>query len=161
MTVPGSIYAAVGETKAMTVAAYLPVELRPDRMHLARNAGHHVVRGDDITRSMSDYLVKEIEANAAISIRLGTEVIDGRGYKKLEGLTLRDRVGTVEEVDADALFLLIGAEPHTEWLPSEVARDGHGYVLTGRDVSGAGRSRPAADVQPLPLETSVPGVRGG
>jgi thioredoxin reductase (NADPH) len=131
-------------------------------LYLARHARHVtlVVRGDNLERSMSEYLIREIEATANITVRLHTEVVDGHGTDRLEGLTLHDRRdGGTEQVPAAALFVLIGGEPRTRWLPGTV-QFRWGYVLTGRDVvrDGAGPSRWPLDRAPLPLETSVPGV---
>jgi thioredoxin reductase (NADPH) len=119
-----------------------------------------LVRGDSLARSMSDYLIREIEATSAIRVRLDTEVTDGHGEDHLDALTLHDRRhDRTERVPATALFLLIGGEPRTEWLPDAVQRE-RGYILTGRDVvrHGAHPSRWPLDRAPLPLETSMPGV---
>lgn len=127
-------------------------------LHLARFARQvtMVIRGDDLARSMSEYLTTEIAATSNITVRLGTEVTDGFGGEQLERLILRDRAhGESIEVPAAALFVLIGGEPRTSWLPREIRRD-HGYILTGRDLTretGDETGRP-----PLPLETSMPGV---
>jgi thioredoxin reductase (NADPH) len=110
---------------------------------------------------MSDYLVKEVTATPNIRVVLHTEVVDGHGRQRLEGLTLRDRhTGATRTVPASALFVLIGAEPRTDWLEGVVERDERGYVLTGRDLhldrplpGGWPLQRP-----PLSLETSLPGV---
>jgi thioredoxin reductase (NADPH) len=131
-------------------------------LHLARHARHVTltVRRDDLRYSMSDYLIKEIEATPAISVRLETEVIDGHGGDRLDGLTLRDkRTGGAEQVPADALFILIGGDPCTQWLPKAVQLTS-GYVLTGADIDrhDPGPARWPLDRAPLPLETSVPGV---
>jgi thioredoxin reductase (NADPH) len=131
-------------------------------LHLARHARHvtMLVRRDSLAHSMSDYLIKEIEATAAITVRLNTEVIDGHGDGHLDGLTLCDRRrGRAERVGADALFVLIGGEPCTRWLPEAVQLEG-GYIRTGRDIvrDGAHPSRWPLGRAPLPLETSVPGV---
>jgi thioredoxin reductase (NADPH) len=122
-------------------------------VHLARHASSVtlLVRGDRLGAGMSDYLVRELEETPNIDIRLRTEVIDGRGSSRLTSLVLCDRGNdTVEEVAADALYLMIGAEPRTDWLAGTIALDEQGYILTGTDVS---RDRP-----PLLLETSLPGV---
>jgi thioredoxin reductase (NADPH) len=119
-----------------------------------------LVRRDSLAHSMSDYLIKEIEATAAITVRLSTEVIDAHGDGHLDGLTLCDRVrGRAQRVTADALFVLIGGEPCTQWLPETIQR-ADGYILTGRDVvrDGPGPARWPLERAPLPLETSVPGV---
>jgi len=131
-------------------------------LHLARYARQvtMMVRGDSLERSMSDYLIREIRATPGISVRLRTEVTDGHGSEHLEALTLHDRQhDRAEQVPAGALFVLIGGEPRTQWLPGTVQRQ-WGYVLTGRDVvrDGSHPSRWPLDRAPLPLETSVPGV---
>jgi thioredoxin reductase (NADPH) len=106
---------------------------------------------------MSHYLVRQVETTPNLRVRLGTEIVDGGGDGRLEHLVLRDHVEDDEEtVDADGLFLMIGARPHTEWLPQEVVRDAQGFVLTGTDL----RDDPAwpLDRSPVLLETTVPGV---
>jgi thioredoxin reductase (NADPH) len=131
-------------------------------LYLARHARHVtlVVRGGNLERSMSDYLIREIKATANITVRLHTEVTDGHGADRLEALTLSDRhSGQAEQVPAAALFVLIGGEPRTQWLPETVQRR-WGYILTGRDVvrDGPDPSRWPIGRAPLPLETSIPGV---
>jgi thioredoxin reductase (NADPH) len=131
-------------------------------LHLAKYAASVtlVVRGPDLGARMSDYLVQEIEQAPNVAVRLETQVVDGLGGWRLEGLALRRRGdAATEEVPAAALFVMIGAEPHTDWLTG-VERDDRGYLLTGHDLLGpdglpAGRphQRP-----PLLLETSIPGV---
>src|SRR5215217_683784 len=111
---------------------------------------------------MSDYLVQKVQATPNIAVVLHTEVVDGHGRQRLEGLTLRDRhTGQTRTVAASAMFVLIGAEPRTDWLEGVVERDERGYVLTGRDLPG-GDGRPGAgwplERPPMPLETSLPGV---
>ena len=131
-------------------------------LHLARYAASVtlVVRGPDLGARMSDYLVQEIDHAPNLTVRLNSQVVDGLGSWRLEGLVLRrgDTAAT-EEVPAAALFVMIGAEPHTDWLAG-VERDDRGYILTGHDLLGPGglpagwpHRRP-----PLLLETSVPGV---
>jgi thioredoxin reductase (NADPH) len=131
-------------------------------LHLARHARQVtlLVRGDDLARSMSDYLIREIDATPNVIVRLNTEVTDGQGNGQLDCITLHDNEHDItEQVEAAALFLLIGGEPRTHWLPDTIQLD-HGYVLTGRDVvrDGALPSRWTLDRAPLPLETSMPGV---
>ena len=93
---------------------------------------------------MSDYLVQKVEATPNITVVLHTEVVDGHGRERLEGLTLRDRhTGATRTVPASAVFVLIGAEPRTDWLEGVVERDERGYVLTGRDLQRDGRLRTA------------------
>ena len=131
-------------------------------LHLARYARQvtMLVRGDDLGRSMSEYLVREIYATPNLAVRLKTEVIDAHGNDHLTAITVRDKLHErTEQLTATALFVLIGGEPRTRWLPPEVERDG-GYILTGRDVTlhAASRESWPLDRAPLPLETSLPGV---
>jgi thioredoxin reductase (NADPH) len=127
-------------------------------LHLAKFAARVtlLVRGESLAAGMSDYLIRQIEATPNVEVRLRARVVDGRGEVRLEALTLED-VGTDrrEEVVATAVFVLIGAEPRTEWLGDVIRRDDDGFILTGRDVPHEGwpLTRP-----PLPFETSVPGV---
>jgi len=123
-------------------------------MHLARYAARVslIVRGDSLATSMSNYLCEAIEAADNVEVMLGTEVADGAGEGRLQSLTLRERArGESSTVAADALFVMIGARPSTEWLPPEVERDEWGYVLTGRDAGAEADGRQMH-------ETSVPGV---
>ncbi len=125
-------------------------------MHLARYAARVtlVVRGDALASSMSSYLCEVISAADNIDVMLGHEVVDGDGAGTLERVTLRDRAaGSTASVAADALFIMIGARPATEWLPPEIERDEWGYVVCGRDLDSEGRSG-----QRQMLETSLPRV---
>jgi thioredoxin reductase (NADPH) len=125
-------------------------------LYLARHARRVtlVVRAESLDAGMSHYLVRQVEATPKLDLRLGTEIVGGGGDGWLEHLVLRDRVhGTEETVDADGLFLMIGANPHTEWLPPEIERDEQGFLLTGDEVRGWPLAR-----RPFLLETSVPGV---
>ena len=129
-------------------------------VYLARSARSVtlLVRGDALAKSMSDYLITEIDSTPRVHVRLQTEVAAARGEHRLTELVLRDRrTGQDEAASAAALFVMIGATPHTDWLPDSIARDRHEFVLTGGDVPGSGSpgdTRPP----PLPLETSLPGV---
>ena len=109
---------------------------------------------------MSDYLVRKVQATPNITVVLHTEVVDGHGRRRLEGLTLRDRhTGATRTVAASAVFILIGAEPRTDWLDGVVVRDPRGFVLTGPDLTRGG-GRPAGwslPRDPYHLESSVPG----
>jgi thioredoxin reductase (NADPH) len=128
-------------------------------LYLARYARHVtlVVRGDALDTGMSYYLVQQVEAAPNIDVRRRTEVVGGGGDGRLERLVLRNRDdGRDETVAADALFLLIGAEPRTEWLPPEIRRDAEGFVLTGRDLLDTDAW--PLEREPLLLETSMPGV---
>ncbi len=127
-------------------------------LHLARFASRVtlLVRGESLAAGMSDYLISQLRATPNVRVCLGTRVVGGRGEGRLETLTLEDvGTGEREEVAASAVFILIGAEPRTDWLDSVIQRDGHGYVLTGGDtpLEGWSLERP-----PLPFETSMPGV---
>jgi len=126
-----------------------------EALHLARYARRVtlVVRG---TPGMSHYLVRQLAATPNVEIRLGTEIVGGGGDGWLTHLVLRDRASGAEtSVAADGLYLSIGARPHTEWLPAEIARDDRGFVLTGADVP---RDTWPLERDPLPLETSMPRV---
>ena len=128
-------------------------------LHLARYARTVtlVVRAMSLRAGMSEYLVRQIEATNNIAARLGCHVVGGGGDGRLEHLVLRDIGSQVEAaVEANALFLLIGAQPNTDWLPPDIARDVQGFVLTGADLS-KGRASPLAR-SPFLLETSMPGV---
>jgi thioredoxin reductase (NADPH) len=120
-----------------------------------------LVRADSLTRSMSHYLIEQVESNKRIHVRTCTEVAAAHGQDHLEKLTLRDsRSGATEEVDAQYLFVFIGAAPLTDWLDGVVLRDDHGFVLAGPDLLADG-DRPAGwplDRLPYHLESSVPGV---
>jgi thioredoxin reductase (NADPH) len=128
-------------------------------LHLAQYAKRVtlVVRAARLDAGMSHYLVRQVEETPNVEVRTGTEVVDGGGDGWLDHLVLRERgSGAEEDVSAYALFLMIGARPHTEWLPATVERDPDGFIKTGPDVSeGALR---ALGRRPLALETSVPGV---
>jgi thioredoxin reductase (NADPH) len=126
-------------------------------VYLARFAGQVtlVVRGDTLATSMSDYLVREIDAVPNIAVTLQTEIVDGRGSVRLERLVLRDRrTDRRREAPATALFVMIGAVPDTAWLPEDVRRDAHGFILTGGSAEQDGHGGGS----PLSLQTSMPGV---
>ena len=128
-------------------------------LHLARYAKRVtlVVRADSLDTSMSHYLVRQIEATPNVDVCTRTEVVDGHGDGWLEQLVLRDRAdGRQRTVPAQGLFLMIGARPHTEWLPASIERDRDGFVVTGADLSPIATG--ARDRPPLALETSLPGV---
>jgi thioredoxin reductase (NADPH) len=120
-----------------------------------------LVRGPSLERSMSFYLVQQIENLPKISVRTCTEVIRADGTDHLESLTLRNTAtGATETVSAQWLFLFIGAAPLTDWLDSVVVRDERGFVISGPDLSVEGQRPPGweLDRPPYHLETSVPGV---
>src|SRR6266540_3532351 len=159
--------AAVSEAPAMTGSRVFVVgagnSAGQAALHLAKYADQVIllVRGDTLGRTMSDYLAKELRANDAIAVRLGTQVVAAHGSGRLEQLALHDTsTGVSETVPAAALFILIGAQPHTQWLAGTLELDQHGFVLTGGDLLRDGRPAPGwpLDRLPLALETSVPGV---
>jgi len=125
-------------------------------VHLAKHAKRVtiLVRRGTLAETMSRYLIDEIEGQPNISVRFHTEIVDGAGEGRLESLTLRDsQADETEEVAADAVFVLIGARPHTEWLPSEVERDRYGFVVTGTTSPGW-----TLDRSPFLFESTMPGV---
>lgn len=116
-----------------------------------------VVRAESLEVGMSHYLAREIERSPNIAVRLGTEIVGGGGDGSLERLVIRDRAArTTETVDADALFLMIGARPNSDWLPPDLARDAGGYIRTGVAIDGDGGW--PLERRPFSLETSMPGV---
>ena len=125
-------------------------------LHLARYARRVtlVVRADSLDEGMSHYLVQTVEAAPKVEVRAATTVTGGGGEGRLQRLVLRDSAGERETVSADALFVLIGARPLTEWLPPEIETDRHGFLLTGDDLGDAWPLRR----RPLSQETSIPGV---
>jgi thioredoxin reductase (NADPH) len=132
-------------------------------VYLARHAKSVtiLVRGSSLEKSMSYYLIRQIADIPNISVRTCTEIVGACGEDHLEGLTLRDTAkGTTESVDAQLLFLFIGAAPLTDWLEGVVVRDSLGFVVAGPDLSSAGERPPGWELDRMPyhLETSVPGV---
>ena len=127
-------------------------------VHLARYAGRVtiLVRRASLGETMSSYLINEIDAAENIEVRPHTEITGGAGKGALKSVDLRDcRTGREETVPAAALFLMIGAQPHTGWLPESICRDERGYLLTGSDLPEG--DWPLERKQ-LMLETSLPGV---
>jgi thioredoxin reductase (NADPH) len=154
--------AAAAEARAMTGQHVVVVgagnSAGQAALHLAKFAARVtlLVRGESLAASMSDYLIQELATTARIEIRLQTRVVDGSGEYRLETVVVEDaRTRRREDLPAAAMFVLIGAEPRTEWLGRTLQRDGAGYVSTGGDVSRDGWP---LDRPPMLLETSVPGV---
>ncbi|GEJ98619.1 FAD-dependent oxidoreductase [Streptomyces sp. 1-11] len=120
-----------------------------------------LVRGPDLSASMSHYLIQQIGEAPNISVRGHTVVDAAHGSGRLEQLTLRHlSSGETERVDAQWMFVFIGAAPLTDWLDGTVLRDARGFILAGPDLTADGRP-PAGwelDRAPYHLETSVPGV---
>jgi thioredoxin reductase (NADPH) len=116
-----------------------------------------LVRGESLAASMSYYLIEQISTKANIRVETRSEVVEVHGDEQLEAIEIIDRrTGTTSRRDARVLFVLIGAEAATDWLPAEISRDKHGFVLTGTDAMKAGQWK--ADREPFALETSAPGI---
>ena len=117
-----------------------------------------VVRGNDISKKMSDYLSRRVEARENIEILYQTEIRKMFGGKKLEQIELENtKTGERRTVRTPAVFSMIGAKPCTDWLPPEIERDDKGFIKTGSTVAEAPAWR-ASKHQPGPLETSLPGI---
>ena len=128
-------------------------------LHFANHARQVtlVVRGDSLAKSMSHYLIDQIAGKANIAARLSAEVVTAHGDDHLEGIDILDRpTKAVSRHACGGVFVFIGADADTGWLPPELARDRNGYVLTGDDVVKAGRWSHHRD--PFLLEASVPGI---
>jgi len=133
-------------------------------LHLAKWASRVTiqVRADSLADSMSDYLIREIGATPNIDVRYRVQVVGGTGTSTghLQSLVLQDTTTRARRtVPADALFVLIGAQPRTHWLGEAITRDRRGFILTGPGLpAGTGGRRWHPARRPLPLETSLPGV---
>jgi thioredoxin reductase (NADPH) len=117
-----------------------------------------LIRGDSLEKDMSDYLIKVIRRLPGVNIRLHCEAVEGQGEHRLKKVVIRDcDSGQLETIDVDAMFVLIGVRPRTEWLGDLVKRDKHGFIVTGTDLKnvsgGSGDNR-----EPLRFETSMPGI---
>jgi thioredoxin reductase (NADPH) len=118
-----------------------------------------LVRAESLADSMSDYLIREIDATPNVDVCYRVQVADGTGTSHLESLVLEDTAdGARRSVPADALFVFIGSQPRTQWLGESVARDQWGFILTGPDLLASTGHRWPPGRPPLPLETSLPGV---
>jgi thioredoxin reductase (NADPH) len=131
--------------------------------HLAKYADEVtlLVRGDSLEKSMSEYLIAELRETANVSVRLGVELVDGEGREQLQAVVVRNRTdGTVDRIPTTGLFVMIGAEPHTEWLDGTVQRDERGFILTGNDLDPDrdDTSNWPLERAPTLLETSIPGI---
>ena len=108
---------------------------------------------------MSEYLIRMIDAAPNVDVAYRTQIVDGTGADRLESLVLEDsETGQRRSVPAGGLFVLIGSDPHTEWLGESVVRDKWGFICTGPDVTGSEGANWPLDRAPFPLETSLPGV---
>ncbi len=146
------VYIVGGANSAGQAAVHFSEVARSVRM---------IVRGDSLSKSMSHYLVERIGTIPSISVVPNSEVVEVFGGDRLERITVRHHdTKSDETMPAAALFVFIGAEPHTEWLDGVVCRDGKGFLQTGTSLLSNGK-RPAGwnlDRDPYLLETSVPGV---
>jgi thioredoxin reductase (NADPH) len=125
-------------------------------VHLARFASQItlLVRGPSLSTSMSAYLIHELQRASNISVWPNTTVTGVNGQGRLEAISVRDSATGREQTEpADGLFVLIGADPHSDWLADTAERDAKGFLLTGLDLSRWPLERP-----PLSQETSAPGV---
>jgi thioredoxin reductase (NADPH) len=125
-----------------------------------------LVREDSLAKYMSQYLIEQIEATRNVRVRLQTIVVGVQGDTRLEAITIRDTAaGKEDTLPTSALFIFIGAEPHTEWLDGVVERDSRGFILTGPDLddrsAGGKMQRPRGwtlEREPYRLESNVPGI---
>ena len=116
-----------------------------------------VVRGDSLEKSMSRYLIEQLAGKANLTVQLQSEVVAAHGDTHLEAIDIREGADArVRRHDCGGLFVFIGADAETGWLPEDIARDKRGYVLTGDDVVKAARWSLGRD--PYLLESSVAGV---
>jgi thioredoxin reductase (NADPH) len=116
-----------------------------------------VVRGDSLEKSMSRYLIEQLGTKSNVAIQPRSEVVAAHGDTHLTAIDIRDgATGKVRRHDCGGLFVFIGADAETGWLPADIARDDRGYVLTGDDVVKAGRW--SHDRDPFLLESSAPGI---
>jgi thioredoxin reductase (NADPH) len=125
-------------------------------LKLAQHARHVtvLVRGSSLAESMSNYLIRDLERAPQVEVRFNVEVVGGEGEPMLRTITLCDVTsGDEETVPTSALFVLIGGEPATDWMPPSITLDRWGYILTGADVE-----RPSGTAKPTQFETAVPSV---
>jgi thioredoxin reductase (NADPH) len=116
-----------------------------------------VVRGESLHKTMSHYLIEKLQGKSNVEVKLGSELHAVSGDTHLTAIDIRDtRTREVRRHDCGGLFIFIGADAETGWLPADIVRDARGYVLTGEDLKKAGRWSHRRD--PYLLETSVPGV---
>ncbi len=119
-----------------------------------------LVRGESLSLTMSQYLIDQIDDTPNICVLTGTKCTEAKGKERLDSLVLSSAEGTEErEVPAEAMFIFIGAMPHTDWIGDAVARDSHGFILSGSDgLTAVGKANWNQDRDPYLLESSVPGI---
>ena len=130
-------------------------------MFLSRHAAscRLMIRGSDLAKSMSRYLIDEIERREQIELLTHAEIVELKGEDGLEAVVVADsRSGERRELEVKALFVFIGADPHTDWLRRHVAMDEHCFLLTGGDVQGDDLDEYVTGDGPYFLETSMPGI---
>jgi thioredoxin reductase (NADPH) len=116
-----------------------------------------IVRAESLTQSMSQYLIDQIASKPNIRVETQSEVVGVHGGEHLEAIeVIHRRTGEISRRDATVLFVMIGADAITKWLPPEIARDSHGYILTGGDAEK--QDVWESEREPYALETSVPGI---
>jgi thioredoxin reductase (NADPH) len=117
-----------------------------------------LLRGNDLRKSMSDYLARRIERHPKIQVLRNVEVDAVEGDRRITALRLRDvRDGTFRDLACSAVFVFIGAKPRTEWMPPSIAVDSKGFILTGAEAAKSDRW-PLTDREPCIVETTCPGV---
>ena len=128
-------------------------------MHFSRYASkvRMLVRGESLTRSMSKYLIDQIEGTPNIEVEARSELASLSGNGRLECLTIKTPRGD-EVRSASSVFVFIGAAPKTDWLPEQIALDEKGFVLAGPDLKAKRAGAWKLDRDPYLLETSVPGI---
>jgi thioredoxin reductase (NADPH) len=120
-----------------------------------------LVRGESLTKSMSQYLIDQIEATPNIEVRVFSSVVEVKGETNLEAIAIANSTtGETEIFPAKYLFIFIGAQPRTEWLDNVVDRDEKGFILTGADLQAENRYPKGwkLDRDPFLLETNIPGI---
>jgi thioredoxin reductase (NADPH) len=125
------------------------------------NRVHLIVRRADLSETMSHYLIERIAANERVTLVTSSQVVEFRGEDQLEAAVVKGPNGDLHTLPVRAVYALLGADPHTEWLPDLVDRDQHGFVLTGEALPAptlASAHWQALGRPPASLETSVPGV---
>ncbi len=116
-----------------------------------------LIRREDLTATMSQYLIDAIDLNESVTVRPQTRVVEAHGESRLEAITVENLAdGTAERVDAGALFIFIGQAANTGWLTGLLELDDRGFIVTGSDLEPSIGWN--VDRDPLPLETSVPGI---
>jgi thioredoxin reductase (NADPH) len=131
-------------------------------LHLAKFAErvHIVIRKKDLSGTMSSYLVDQIAKTPNVTILCESEVIEARGAEHLESIVLKTGDGSERSVPADALFILIGARPYTDWVKADILKDERGFIMTGRDLIAREnfKTRWPLRRDPYLLETCSPGI---